>query len=53
MAHASMPDEFCDIIVHHLPPEEPVGPAGGRPAIGHYDALRVIVGCRSPLARGS
>ncbi len=39
MAHASMPDEFYDIVVHHLPPEEPVD---GRPPIGHYEVLRLI-----------
>jgi transposase len=42
MAQAQMPDEFYEIAVHHLPPEEPVGPQGGRPATDHYTILRVI-----------
>ena len=42
MAQASMPDEFYDIVVHHLPVEAPVGPDGGRPPIGHDEVLRVI-----------
>lgn len=42
MAQANMPDEFYEIAVHHLPPEETVGPDGGRPAIDHYRVLRVI-----------
>ena len=31
MAAARMPDEFFDLVAHHLPPEQPVGPRGGRP----------------------
>ena len=51
MATAHMPDEFFDPAVHHLPPEPPVGPAGGRPRVGHRPVLRVIwfvlaTGCR-------
>lgn len=52
MATAHMPDEFFDIVAHHLPPEPPpVGPKGGRPWIGHRAAVRVIwfvlaTGCR-------
>ena len=42
MADAHMPDEFFDAVAHHLPPEKPVGPEGGRPRIGHRTALRVI-----------
>ncbi len=42
MADAHMPDEFFDAVAHHLPPEKPVGPKGGRPRVGHRTALRVI-----------
>ncbi len=42
MANARMPDEFYDIVAHHLPPEQPVGPRGGRPRIAHRVVLRVI-----------
>jgi transposase len=43
MANARMPDEFCDLVAHHLPPEPPqVGPRGGRPWIGHRAVVRVI-----------
>jgi transposase len=42
MANAQMPDEFYDIVSHHLPPERPVGPRGGRPRIGHRLVARVI-----------
>jgi transposase len=42
MATAHMPDEFFDAVAHHLPPEQPVGPRGGRPRVGHRTALRVI-----------
>ena len=42
MAVARMPDEFYDLVAHHLPPEQPVGPQGGRPRVGHRVALRVI-----------
>src|SRR3984957_20416812 len=42
MATAHMPDEFFDAVAHHLPPEKPVGPKGGRPRVGHRTALRVI-----------
>ncbi len=51
MAQARMPDEFYDLVSHHLPPEQPVGPKGGRPRIGHRVVLKVIwfvlvSGCR-------
>jgi transposase len=51
MAHAQMPDDFYDLVCHHLPPEQPVGPQGGRPRIHHRIALKVIwfvlaSGCR-------
>ena len=42
MANAHMPDEFFDIVAHHLPPEQPVGPKGGRPRVGHRVVIRVI-----------
>ena len=42
MANAQMPDEFYDLVAHHLPPEQPVGPTGGRPRIGHRPVVRVI-----------
>src|SRR4051794_35370388 len=51
MASAHMPDAFYDVVSHHLPPEQPVGPHGGRPLVGHRVALKVIwfvlaTGCR-------
>lgn len=51
MANAIMPDEFCALVDHHLPPEQPVGPCGGRPPIGHRIVLKVLwyvlaTGCR-------
>jgi transposase len=51
MADARLPDDFYDLVSHHLPPEQPVGPKGGRPRIGHRVALKVIwfvlvTGCR-------
>jgi transposase len=51
MAHAHLPDEFYDLVAHHLPPEQPVGPSGGRPRVGHRTALKIIwfvlvSGCR-------
>lgn len=42
MAIARMPDEFYDLVAHHLPPERPVGLRVGRPRVGHRTALRVI-----------
>jgi transposase len=51
MASARMPDEFYDLLSHHLPPEQPVGPKGGRPRIAHRIVMNVIwfvlaTGCR-------
>ena len=51
MAKAQMPQEFLDAIAHHLPPEPPVGPKGGRPRVGHAAVVRVLwfvltTGCR-------
>ena len=42
MAGACMPEEFFQAVAHHLPPEQPVGPEGGRPRIGHRVVIRVI-----------
>jgi transposase len=42
MAASSLPDGFYDTIAHHLPPEQPVGPHGGRPRIPHELVVRVI-----------
>ena len=42
MATAHMPDEFYEIVQHHLPPEQPVGGLGGRPRVPHRVVLRVI-----------
>ena len=51
MADARMPEDFYDLVSHHLPPEQPVGIKGGRPSITHRIVLRVIwfilvSGCR-------
>src|SRR5882762_1601908 len=51
MAAAQLPDGFYDLVSHHLPPEKPVGPKGGRPTVPHRIALKVIwfilaSGCR-------
>ncbi len=42
MAAARMPEGFYDQVVHHLPPEQPVGRKEGRPPISHRKVLRVI-----------
>ena len=51
MAHAHMPDNFYDLVSHHLPPEQLPGPKGGRPPVPHRVVLRVLwfvlaTGCR-------
>lgn len=51
MATARMPEEFYDVVAHHLPPQEPAGPRSGRPRVPHRVALRMIwfvlaTGCR-------
>jgi transposase len=51
MADARLPDEFFELVSHHLPPEQPVGARGGRPRLGHRIVLKVIwfvlaSGCR-------
>ena len=33
MASARMPEGFFETVAHHLLPEQPVGPKGGRPRI--------------------
>jgi transposase len=42
MANARMPDCFFDLVAHHLPPEQRVGPLGGRPMNGHRTVVRVL-----------
>ena len=42
MADSHMPEEFFETVAHHLPPEQPVGPQGGRPRVGHRVVVRVI-----------
>jgi transposase len=42
MASATMPDEFYDLVAHHLPPEPLPGVRGGRPRVPHRVAVRVI-----------
>lgn len=51
MANGLMPEEFYELVAHHLPPESPVGSLGGRPRIPHRTVLKAIwfvlvVGCR-------
>lgn len=51
MARARMPDAFFDLVAHHLPPEQPVGPRGGRPPVSHRVIMNVLwfvlaTGCR-------
>src|SRR3954470_13931504 len=42
MAAAHMPEEFFDLVAHHLPPEQPGGPRGGRPRVAHRIVVRVL-----------
>ena len=51
MADARMPEEFFELSRSILPPEQEVGPMGGRPTIPHRTVLKVIwfvlvTGCR-------
>lgn len=51
MASARMPEEFFDVVAHHLPPDEPVGPDGGRPRVSNRCVMKVLwyvlaTGCR-------
>jgi transposase len=50
-ASSNMPEEFFCEVLSHLPPEQPVGPRGGRPPKPHRVVMRVIwfvlvTGCR-------
>lgn len=42
MATAHMPEEFYDLLAHHLPAENPVGPQGGRPRVSHRVVIRIL-----------
>lgn len=42
MATAFVPEEFIEFIEPLLPPDEPVGPQGGRPRVLNKVAVRVI-----------
>ena len=51
MASARMPTAFFKLAAHHLPPEQPIGSAGGRPHVAHPVVLRILwfvltTGCR-------
>jgi transposase len=51
MTAARMPEEFFQLVSHHLPPEQPVGPRGGRRPKPHRVVMNVIwfvlaTGCR-------
>lgn len=51
MASARMPSAFFELVEHHLPPEQAVGPEGGRPPVSHRVVMKVIwfvlaSGCR-------
>src|SRR4051794_31196049 len=51
MASARMPTAFFKLAAHHLPPEQPAGPGGGRPPVSHRVVLKVLwfvlaTGCR-------
>ena len=51
MAPARMPDAFFDLAAHHLPPEQPIGPEGGRPPVSRQVVMTVLwfvlaTGCR-------
>jgi transposase len=51
MASSRMPDDFYEVLAHHLPPEKTVSPKGGRPSVPHRIVMNVIwyvltTGCR-------
>src|ERR1044072_5562126 len=51
MASARMPAAFFKLAEHHLPPEQQVGPWGGRPPAGNRTVMKVLwfvlaTGCR-------
>jgi len=50
MVRARMPDQSYHRVAHHLPPEPPVGPRGGRPRVGRRAVPGVI---RFVLTTGS
>jgi transposase len=37
-----MRDAFYELVSHHLPPEQRVGPRGGRPRVAHRVVLKVL-----------
>jgi transposase len=46
-----MPDEFYELASHHVPPDQPVGPQGGRPRVAARIVMKVMgyvltTGCR-------
>jgi transposase len=42
MAVSRMPEEFFEELEAHLPPEQPVGPQGGRPRVAHRTVMKVL-----------
>jgi transposase len=51
VASARMPAAFFELAAHHLPPEQPVGPEGGRPPASNRTVMKVLwfvlaTGCR-------
>ena len=51
MASARLPAAFFELAAHHLPPEQPVGPGGGRPPASNRTVMKVLwfvlaTGCR-------
>ncbi|QDT14579.1 transposase [Alienimonas californiensis] len=51
MAQRRLPEEFAAVAVHHLPPDRPPGPDGGRPRTPNRVVLKVLwyvltTGCR-------
>lgn len=51
MASARMPPAFFKLAAHHLPPQQPARPEGGRPPVSHRVVLKVlwfvlVTGCR-------
>lgn len=42
MANARMPDEFFEELEPHLPPEQPVGPQGGRPRVDNRTVVKAL-----------
>ncbi|MFH5806917.1 transposase [Alienimonas sp. DA493] len=51
MAQCRLPEQFADVAAHHLPPDRPPGPEGGRPRVPNRVVLKVLwyvltTGCR-------